>query len=126
MIHHINDVPAHRLHLTLTTICNPPLAASANGDDKQQQTTLTATPTAAAGAEDNNDNDNDNDNDTSVWKSGPVRSLTPRALDRNCNQSFYFQIPKKTGPNQSGPTSVFCGYKTDLDWEYIFYNTLNI
>ena len=31
----------------------------------------------------------------------PVRSgfLTPRAIDRDHNRSFYFRIPKKTGPN---------------------------
>jgi len=42
----------------------------------------------------------------SVWKSGPVRFLTPRAIDRDRNQSFYFRIPEKTGPNQCGPVHI--------------------
>ena len=28
--------------------------------------------------------------------------LTPRAIDRDRNRSFYFWIPKKTGPNRCG------------------------
>src|SRR6266545_7523875 len=38
----------------------------------------------------------------------PVRSgfLTPRAIDRDRNRSFYFRIPKKTGPNRCGPVHI--------------------
>src|SRR6266508_1810737 len=38
----------------------------------------------------------------------PVRSgfLTPRVINRNRNRSFYFQIPKKTGPNRCGPVHI--------------------
>jgi len=43
----------------------------------------------------------------SVWKSGPVRFLTLRAIDRDRNRSFYFRIVQKTGPNRYRP--VFCG-----------------
>src|SRR6266540_69918 len=37
-----------------------------------------------------------------------VRSsfLTPRVINRNRNRSFYFQIPKKTGPNRCGPVHI--------------------
>jgi len=39
----------------------------------------------------------------------PVRSgfLTPRAIDRDRNRSFYFRIVQKTGLNRYRP--VFCG-----------------
>ena len=38
----------------------------------------------------------------------PVRSgfLTPRVINRNRNRSFYFRIPKKTGPNRCGPVHI--------------------
>ena len=40
--------------------------------------------------------------------------LTPRAIDRNHNWSFYFQILKKTGPNQCG--LVHIGFLQLQDW----------
>jgi len=38
----------------------------------------------------------------------PVRSgfLTQRAIDQDRNQSIYFQIRKKTGPNRCGPVHI--------------------
>jgi len=45
-----------------------------------------------------------------VWSS----FLTPRAIDCNRNQFFYFQILKKTGPNRCGP--VHLGFLRLQDW----------